>query len=208
MNLATWLNIPAATEGDITKFEYRVEISSSPSDGEAIDPTLLVPLGTKRIPIYSAFGSIFIGSTSLWGRWIDSSGNTSTWASAGTPSWSGTYAGNMGSQNSDSVTSSGTTVSQGSGRQLKAVYPFNVVAYTPSGSATEQPLNIPISGFSYAPDAGDVVCADPAGAIARYEPGDGSSSSTNAVVRVSWANGTAFGGSTPVRITGTFFAYA
>ncbi|MDX2187804.1 MAG: fibronectin type III domain-containing protein [Opitutaceae bacterium] len=201
-----WLMTPSSSDASVTKFEWRFGFSD-PADNDAIGSNVW-SITQSRTPVTIA--TVGLPSGFLYVRAIDAVGNRSTWlkvsAGSGLLNFSGDYSGNIVSEDKESARVTGLTTSTtlGSGRKVKAVCPFSHVEYI--GPATEVSFNVPITGFSFKPDAGSVVCASDGDTICRYDQDAAGNSATNAVVKMKRRDG----GTVPeayYRVTGVFFAY-
>jgi len=141
-------------------------------------------------------------------RAVNRSGTASPWHYAGNiASYTTVIGGNMSLQNKTDVTTTGIKTGGGSSTlQVNVVYEVNTVVTLTGGSTTEN-VNISLTnrGFSAKPDDGLVVVEDVL-YQGFYDSQSGSSSSTNAVIKIYRNDGGTLA-SGPLRLSARFTDY-
>jgi hypothetical protein len=176
-------------------------VGGNPAPTGSGDP---IPAGETKFYYYAFIPG---AGVELWTRTRDRTGNWSAWVDSGI-NLTGYIAYSVGSisvQDTDGVEVTGLKVGGSGARQVRARYPFQVIA---SYSAASEPvINVPIAGLSTKPDGvtGLNVSSDVT-TKARYDWDDAANTSTNGVIKLSHFDGTAMVGGA-ARIHGEFFEY-
>ena len=125
-------------------------------------------------------------------RAVDRTGNASAWTAAGSAASSASIGtGDIASQDSDDVSTSGISTGQ-SGAPTKILTRHSAYSTkTLAGGAPTEAFDISLTGlgFSTSPDGGAIQCNN-VNLVAGYNKGDGASSSTNARCFVATIDGT------------------
>jgi hypothetical protein len=197
------ITFTAPSDRDIDHYEFA-----------AVGPTNVAPAPTtsgtiaRSSPHYwYTFAPLLLQNAYLYSRSVDTSGNASAWTYSGYNllGIAAVVAGSISVQDTDSVEVTGLKVGGSGARQVRARYPFQLVASYSAGA--EPAINVPITGFTAKPDGvtGLNVSSDVT-TKARYDWDDAGNTSTNAVVKLSHFDGSAMVGGL-ARIHGEFFEY-
>lgn len=177
---------------------YEIKATATDSDG-AIDYTW--DDGRGSTGVYRTADSWFllyitnltVGYVRV--RAVNKSGVASSWTRFGninSSSYATLAAGNMSSQNSTDVSTTGIKTGGGSStRQINVVFSDSIVVSLTGGALTEN-VNVSLTnrGFSAKPDSGWAQCSNDANIVAAYDFDAAGNSSTNAVIRVTTLDGT------------------
>lgn len=194
ISYATIVTWDSPADIDVVAVELSLQSgTSSPSSGGS-KPTsgLYTPeQGEKGVPYYLDNPSFL--SSSVWARFWDASGNSSSWSYEGTTAnWSASYSGNITQQDADDVNVTGISTGDGSSVQkILAVYAPNPVISLTGGSPSETfTVDLTNRGFSTKPDTGLIQCMTDANIVGYYDFDNASNTSTTAYFYVETRDGT------------------
>ncbi|MBI5689236.1 MAG: fibronectin type III domain-containing protein [Verrucomicrobia bacterium] len=195
-------NWAAPVDKDVRGYEWAVSATDSDASADAADKFFVLETEAMIVSGTGGFSGYFRVRT------VDHSGNRSAWAGGGTAmdaTLFGQAAGSMSSQNSNAISTTGLTIGSGT-RKVVARQPIYATINLVGGTAQET-VDFSLSGYGFStrPDSGWLQSADWDRLLIRYDIDD--STSTNAKLRVTMADGTNVPALSGLEVTGEFLEY-